>query len=259
VSEDLRALTAAVRERGSIGLDDADQIQRILAAREIVDDTAADLLFELNQAFRDKQKDPAWEDVFVYAISRFTLEDETSPGVVDDDEAAWLIDRISQDGNLDRVELALLVNIVARASSCDPMLQEFVLQALRTEVRSRGVLDSEAADLVRRVIYAHGSGGGEQVDRAEADFLFDLHRSAPAGTVHSLAWLELFVEATCRHLLEQGDEPGEVEESGAQWLLEQTCGDQAEAAILERLVSLGKTLPSGLQARLEHFGLNSGG
>ncbi len=59
---------------------------------------------------------PSWQTLFVEALTKHVLEDETSPGEIDEDEAQWLIDRIEGDGAIDDSEKALLQAIKEKAN-----------------------------------------------------------------------------------------------------------------------------------------------
>lgn len=82
-----------------------------------VDKKEAEFLFELNDAVSGKANHESWKALMVEAISKYVLEDETSPNVVDDEEAEWLVAKIMKDGNLDEVEQAIVDNIKSKATS----------------------------------------------------------------------------------------------------------------------------------------------
>jgi hypothetical protein len=86
-----------------------------LYADGVIDKEEAEFLFELNDAVSGKSNHDSWEALFVEAITSFVLDDEKSPGVVDDDEAKWLIEKIQGDGKIDGVEFSLLKNIISKA------------------------------------------------------------------------------------------------------------------------------------------------
>jgi len=87
-------------------------------------------MFELNDAISENEEDqaPEWRQLFVEAISDYVLADETSPNVVDAEEAAWLIEKVSGDGELDVTEQELLKAIQNRAESIDQSLTDFINQ-----------------------------------------------------------------------------------------------------------------------------------
>lgn len=77
----------------------------------------AEFLFELNDAVSGKANHESWKTLMVEAISKYVLEDEVSPNVVDDEEAEWLVAKILKNGNLDEVEQAIVANVKSKAIS----------------------------------------------------------------------------------------------------------------------------------------------
>ena len=223
-----------------------------------IDRAEADFLFELNDAVSGKANTPAWGDFFVDAITRHVLEDESSPGVLDADEASWLISRIEGDGQLDELELALLVSVTSRADECTDEFNAFVLNCLKVSVLEDGVIDDDEVGVIRAVIYGSGGGGGEGVDRAEADFLFELN-DAVSGQSNSEAWTELFVSAIASHVLEDHESPGEIDADEAAWLIERIEGDgtydSVERALLARFKRDARSIHTSLLTKIEDQGI----
>lgn len=118
----LDSLKAAILEDGVI---DADEVQMLRAvvygagsgSGAGVDRQEADFLFALNDAVSGHKNHPSWRTFFVEAIVKHLLEDEDSPGVVDSDEAAWLIRKVEGDGSIDDTEISLLRSLKAKATS----------------------------------------------------------------------------------------------------------------------------------------------
>jgi hypothetical protein len=102
---------------GVIDAEEVELLRKELYADGIIDREEADFLFELNDATSGKANDPSWKDLFVEAISSHVLEDEVSPGAIDEAEADWLVGKIEADGVTDENEKALLQNIKAKATS----------------------------------------------------------------------------------------------------------------------------------------------
>lgn len=110
-------LKKQILEDGIIDAQEVELLRKELYADGIIDREEADFLFELNDATSGKENHPSWKDLFVEAISSHVLEDEVSPGKVDEAEADWLIARIEKDGVYDENEKALLQNIKAKAAA----------------------------------------------------------------------------------------------------------------------------------------------
>ena len=113
----LNELKKSILEDGVIDAAEVKQLREVLYADGVIDKEEAEFLFELNDAVSGKENDESWEALFVEAVTSFLLEDETSPGEIDDDEAKWLLAKIQGDGKLDKTEKALLDNLKAKAKN----------------------------------------------------------------------------------------------------------------------------------------------
>lgn len=113
----LQELKADLLADGIIDAEEVARLKEILYADGIIDKEEAEFLFEINDAVTGKENDPAWETFFIQAISDFLLKDEVSPGEIDNDEAAWLVEKIGADGQVDGTEKALLENLKKEAKS----------------------------------------------------------------------------------------------------------------------------------------------
>jgi hypothetical protein len=108
-------LKKSILADGIIDEQEVKQLREVLYEDGIIDKEEAEFLFELNDAVSGKDNHQSWATLFIEAITSFLLEDETSPGEVDDDEAKWLIGKIHGDGKLDEIEAALLKNLKNKA------------------------------------------------------------------------------------------------------------------------------------------------
>lgn len=115
----LQELKASVLEDGVVDADEVKKIEEVLFDDGEIDRDEANFLFEINDAVSGKDNDAGWQALFVKAITAHVLADDTSPGVVDDDEAAWLKEKLEGDGQIDDVEKALLAELKDKAK--DPI------------------------------------------------------------------------------------------------------------------------------------------
>lgn len=113
----LQELKKELLADGIIDAEEVVKLKEILYADGIIDKEEAEFLFEINDAVTGKDNDPSWEAFFIQAISDFLLKDEVSPGEIDDEEAAWLIEKTGADGQVDGTEKALLENLKKEAKS----------------------------------------------------------------------------------------------------------------------------------------------
>jgi uncharacterized membrane protein YebE (DUF533 family) len=118
----LSELKKAILADGTIDEAEVKQLREELYADGKIDKEEAEFLFELNNAVSGKSNHPSWETLFVDAITGFLLEDETSPGEIDDEEAKWLLAKIQGDGEIDGIERALLNSLKAKAKALPAIL-----------------------------------------------------------------------------------------------------------------------------------------
>lgn len=254
MTKPLDEFAADILDDGIIDAKEVEQIKERLYADGVIDNEEADFLFKLNDGVSGAENDPTWKDLFVEALTDFVTKDETSPGVVDADEATYLIEKIKGDGKVDDIELALLVNITANAQECHESLNDFVLESLKSAVLDDGIIDDAEVEMIKAVIYGTGGGAGEDVDRKEADFLFDLN-DAVFGKDNAPAWQDLFVEAISKHVLEDETSPGVIDEDEADWLIGKIEGDGTydtiEKALLSNIKASAKEIHTKLQFKID--------
>lgn len=113
----LNELKADLLADGIIDADEVARLKEVLYEDGVIDKEEADFLFEINDAVTGKDNDPAWEAFFIQAIADFLLKDEVSPGEIDADEAAWLVEKIGADGQVDGTEKTLLEKLQKEAKS----------------------------------------------------------------------------------------------------------------------------------------------
>jgi hypothetical protein len=118
----LSELKKSILVDGVIDEAEVEQLRKVLYADGKIDKEEAEFLFELNNAVSGKKNHPAWEIFFIEAITSFLLEDEVTPGKIDDEEAKWLLVKIQGDGKLDGTEKALLDNLKKKAKTFPEIL-----------------------------------------------------------------------------------------------------------------------------------------
>ena len=258
MTKPLNELATDILKDGIIDANEVAQIRERIYADNTIDDDDADFLFILNDGVSGKDNDPSWKELFIEAISDFVLKDETSPGVVDSDETSYLIDKIQADGVIDDIELELLVHIATTAQECHDSFNAFVLDSLKQAILEDGVIDEGEVEMMKKVIYGIGGGGGEGIDRAEADFLFDLN-DATSGRENCEEWKAFFIEAVTKHVLEDEISPGVIDEDEAGWLINRIEGDNTyddnEKALLGNIKVKAKEIHPDLGSLVEKLGI----
>lgn len=123
---ELATLVAAILEDGVIDEAEVGQLSTLLLADGVIDREEADALFELNDATSGKANHPSWDAFFVTSLVAHVLEDDESPGVVDEDEGAYLKGKIYGDGEVDANERGLIVALKAKATGDIPQSLQFL-------------------------------------------------------------------------------------------------------------------------------------
>ena len=253
----LEDFVAEILEDGIIDANEVEKIKERIYADGVIDRDEADFLFVLNDGVSGKENDPSWKELFVEAMSDHVLKDETSPDEIDNDEASYLIEKIKGDGVVDDVELALLVNITAKSKSCPDSFNTFVLASLKDAIIKDGIVDAEEVNLLKQVVYGSGGAAGEDVDRTEADLLFDINDATSGNEGHDSSWKSFFVEAISKHVLEDEASPNEIDEDEGDWLIKRIEGDDEydvnEKALLAHIKANATKIDGKLKFKIEMF------
>lgn len=107
---------------GIIDAEEVKTIKDVIYEDGKIDKDEADFLFELNDAVSGKENAPEWKFLFIDAITSFMLEDVVSPNEIDDEEANYLYNQITGDGQVDETERALLENLKAKSKNFPEIL-----------------------------------------------------------------------------------------------------------------------------------------
>jgi hypothetical protein len=116
----LDQLKAEILEDGIIDADEVGWLRERLYDDGVIDEEEADFLFALNDAVSGQANHASWGELFAQAIADFVLKDDVSPGVVDEDEAAYLYAKLWADGQIDDVERLLIAKLKAEAKGPIP-------------------------------------------------------------------------------------------------------------------------------------------
>lgn len=204
------ALMEELCKQPEITRDDVMAIRRATYGDGICSFEEAEAIFALDLAC--PVKDPEWGLFYVDSLTDFFVWQAEPRGYVSEEQAAFLMERISCDGRIDQLtELELLINILHRAESCPEPLVLMVLQAVRESIlspataiygsnRPPALITTADAAIIRKVIYAPSGDGSLTVTRCEAEMIFDLN-DAVRGEDNTAEWQDLFVKAIANHLM----------------------------------------------------------
>jgi uncharacterized membrane protein YqhA len=87
-----------------------------------MDKNKANFLFELKDGISPKRITKELETLFIEAITAFLLEDEMSPGEIDENEARWLRAKIQHKGYADSIDKLLLATLRRKSINFPEML-----------------------------------------------------------------------------------------------------------------------------------------
>ena len=170
----------------------------------------AEAIFVLDAALAERPAE--WCDFLVEAIGEYVLNAWEPRGYVTDEQGAWLIAKVSADGQLDSMtELELLVRVLERAHNAPDALKDFVLAEIERAVLSGngptrmggelqpGVVTEADCKAIRRTIFSAGGDRPAAVSREEAEMLFRV-KNATLGAANAPEWKPLFVQGVGNYL-----------------------------------------------------------
>ena len=196
--------------KGSISAEDVLRLRRGTYADGVVQQHEADAVFRLDRECGEK--DASWTAFYVDALTDYFVWQSQPRSYVSAEQSRYLIDQILHDGHIDSAsELELLLNIVHWAQSCPEELPLFALRAVRESILEPGtaaygsnrppaVIAPSDVEIVRKVIYGHGSPGGFTVTREEAELMFELN-DATSDEDNAPGWPDLFAKAVANYLM----------------------------------------------------------
>jgi hypothetical protein len=198
-----------------ISADHVSQLRRSLYNDGVAEAGEVERLFAMDEAA--ESADPAWCELFTEAVTDFLVEQQQPQGYVSEENAEWLMARLSRDRMVKtRTELELLVKVLEKAKSSPERLSAFALAQVKKAVvdgegplarggaLEPGRVTRDEVELMRRVLYAFGGEGNVAITRAEAEVLFDIN-DATAGADNDPAWSDLFVKAVANFMMAASD------------------------------------------------------
>jgi hypothetical protein len=105
-----------ISTKGVVEADDAKLISDVIygsggSSHHMVDRPEANFMFTLKNATAGKKNHESWKNVFLEAIGKHLLEDETSPDEIDDFECEWLEQMFEGRAKLDEYDIALIKSL----------------------------------------------------------------------------------------------------------------------------------------------------
>lgn len=135
---DIYTLKKEILRDGTISGDDIMKIKDIIAEGGMTKEKA-NFLFDIKNHASKNKLSSSFKKLFVDSISAFMLEDENSPGEIDDDEAKWVRAKIQYNGKVDEFDRALLNNLRDKSINFPEILQFKSLRARKFETGLYGL------------------------------------------------------------------------------------------------------------------------
>lgn len=205
-----RALAAQTAEDSAISANEILALRRAAWPDGKIDPEEAEAIFILNDQIAEPTAE--WSDFFTEALVEFVVNTAEPRGYVSDDNARWLIERVTHNGRVDSLtELELLVRVLEKAQSTPDSLRTFALDQLERAVLTgdgptrdggtlaAGRITSAECGLIRRTIFAAGSDRPAAVSRREAEMLFRI-KDATLDADNAAEWERLFVQGVGNYL-----------------------------------------------------------
>lgn len=125
----LEEIKKSILKDGVIDDSEMTTIKEFLESGDGMDKEKGNFLFDLKNSATKGKLPISFKKVFVDEISALLLEDEISPGEIDDDEAKWLRAKIQYNGKIDEYDKALLENLKKKSINFPQVLQYKSLRA----------------------------------------------------------------------------------------------------------------------------------
>lgn len=112
--DNLYAYKKQILADGVLSDEDVNGLRKLIYDGSLTKEKS-NFIFELKDLINKDKINNSFEKLFIDTISTFLLEDEESPGEIDDDEAKWLRAKLQAKGYMDKLDLKLLDNLRKKA------------------------------------------------------------------------------------------------------------------------------------------------
>lgn len=112
---DFHELRKSIFKDSVLGEEDVQRLKDMLFDEEGMTREKGDFLFDLKDTISPEKQSSDFKDLFIEAITFLLLEDEISPGEIDESEAKWLRARVQKKGYFDKTDRKLLANLRHRS------------------------------------------------------------------------------------------------------------------------------------------------
>lgn len=249
-----RSTASALTQGRNIDAADVIALLREVYADGIGTREEADELIAFDHTLGDSPT--GWSEFFAATVADHVVQRSDPAGIIDDDNATWLIGaishgrRIATSGGFGAVMRALEL---ARETS--PLLAAYAIGQVRFAIIAgtgpaigarkhfSRVVDARDVVLLGRILELSGGAPARPVSRLEAEALFDLH-DAVAGASNDPAFADLFFRAIASHLLACAGAPAETRLVSPGFAGQVPLGAEDGAWLSSRIMRDGRPTPA---------------
>ncbi len=207
----LAATAATIALSGKVEPADILALRRAIYADGVVNRVEAEALFDIERT--RTAHNPEWSQLFVEALTDYTLNQELPVGYLTSSTADWVAEQVKRRKTPSTdADLELVTNIIEQAREVPASFSAFALGLAKQEVLYGDGPDAKGrmhvsgrvteADVItlQRILWGAGSEGLLAVSRDEAEALFAI-ADATAGAANDPKFDDLFAKAIGNYLL----------------------------------------------------------
>lgn len=135
----LQELKKEILRDGFLKEDEVEKLRDAMFDEEGMTLPKGNLMFDLKDEISPEKRIESFNQLFVDAISSLLLDDEISPGEIDDNEARWLRAHIQKNGRVDELDKRLLENLKVKSINYPQILN---YKSKRAKLVERGLYSS---------------------------------------------------------------------------------------------------------------------
>jgi hypothetical protein len=250
---DLTEMKEKYLEDGVMDIEECQEFRTVVFEDGKVDLEELRIATEIQNAVSGADNCSEWKQLYTDIILSYALQDEKTPGVVDEDEAKTLITLLE---DLDHVEIYALAQLCAQGEIVHESLIDHVSKSIVDLISEDGIVDDIEIEILEAFIYGAGGDGGSSVTWKEAKIVQEINDLTDAKLDEcSDKWEPFYVKVMEDVMLADDDTPGVVSDEEATQFVEMIKGDgkynRCELSAMSAIKTNATEISSILQEVLE--------
>jgi hypothetical protein len=219
----LQEFKAKFVENGIMDAEECVEFRTVVFEDGKVDLEELRIATELQNELSGAENAPEWKTLYTDILCSYALDDEDTPGVVDESEADTLITLLE---DIDSLELYALTQMCARGTEVHPKLIAHVSKCIVDLIAEDGIVDDDEIEILEAFVYGAGGDGGAKVTWDEAKVVQEINDLTDAKLSEcSEKWEPFYVKVMTDVMLADDDTPGVVSDEEATQFVEMIKGD----------------------------------